>query len=451
MDKSRFIQELYNKGCIKTIKGKLIVDIKLSIGYTNLLHYISDQFKLKAQSLNIDAVIGMPYFGIIHASYLSLKINKPMCIIKNEKKVQRELVDKENIINKVDGEKSIDIIIVLDSIERGFRLSNFIYNVKNRIKNCNVVGIFTVCDNSIANSKYLNLDNYYIYSIINSHDILNNLIEFNNISNQEFLQIYNTMSFKKVERDVFKIPKTSIKKVTDYVKLKKSNLFVSLYYTNFFHIVNIVNKVSPYISGIVINSNIIEQFSDEKAEILKKLAFEKKIIVINNINLFFSNRSIVCNSLKKLFTFSDLITIAITENSQVDIFAQFSLDLLKLMDDEKRGLILNMNGTGYNNHFINQKILDLIGKYKKLISAILTNKRDYYMRDDNMLYINDKIEMIENTVQNAILNNGCDLVIYNVTEFKNLTKEYLESISSSVKLFRDGSWPSFCRVNGLGT
>ena len=35
MDQSRFIQELYNKGCIKTIKGKLIVDIKLTIGYTN--------------------------------------------------------------------------------------------------------------------------------------------------------------------------------------------------------------------------------------------------------------------------------------------------------------------------------------------------------------------------------------------------------------------------------
>ena len=112
---------------------------------------------------------------------------------------------------------------------------------------------------------------HYAYMSTNSH--LNNLIEFNNISNQEFLQIYNTMSFKKVERDVFKIPKTSIQKCTDYVKLKKSNLFVSLYYTNFFHIVNIVNKVSPYISGIVINSNIIEQFSDEKAEILKKLAF----------------------------------------------------------------------------------------------------------------------------------------------------------------------------------
>ena len=33
MDKSRFIQELYNKGCIKAKKGKLIVDIKLTIGY----------------------------------------------------------------------------------------------------------------------------------------------------------------------------------------------------------------------------------------------------------------------------------------------------------------------------------------------------------------------------------------------------------------------------------
>ncbi len=449
MDKSSFIQELYSKGCIKTINGRLIVDIKLTIGYTNLLHYISDQFKEKAQTLNLNAIVGMPYFGIIHASYLSLKINKPMCIIKNEKVVQRELVDKENVINKVDDETGINLIIVLESIEKGFRLSNFIYNVKRRIKNCNIVGIFTVCDNSIANNKYLNLENYYIFSIINSHDIINNLIEFSNISNQEFLQIYNTMSFKKVERDVFKIEKRSIQKCTEYIKLKNSNLFVSLYYTNFFHIVNIVNKVSPFICGVVINSNIIDQFTDEKAELLKKLAVEKKIIVINNVNLVFTNKSIVCNTLKKLFMFSDLVSITINQNKQVDIFTEFNLDLLKVMSDEKRGLILNMTGNGYNNNFINQKILDLVSKYNEHISGILLDKRHYYMRDDNMLYMTDEIEMIENTVQNAILNNGCDLVIYNVTEFKTLTKEYLESISSSVKLFRDSSWVSFCSVNGM--
>ena len=57
------------------------------------------------------------------------------------------------------------------------------------------------------------------------------------------------------------------------------------------------------------------------------------------------------------------------------------------MNDEKKGFNFKHNGTGYNNHFINQKILDLIGKYKKLISAILTTKRDYYMRDDNLCYI----------------------------------------------------------------
>ena len=119
------------------------------------------------------------------------------------------------------------------------------------------------------------------------------------------------------------------------------------------------------------------------------------------------------------------------------------------MTDEKRGVILNMKGTGYNNHFINQKILDLVNKYKNHISGILLDKRQYYMRDNNMLYMTDEIEMIENTVQNAILNNGCDVVIYNAVEFKNLTKEYLESISSSVKLFRDCSWPSFCSVNGI--
>ena len=55
----------------------------------HLLYYISDCFKEKAETLDIDAIIGAPYFGIIHASYLSCKINKPLCVIKNEKVVQR--------------------------------------------------------------------------------------------------------------------------------------------------------------------------------------------------------------------------------------------------------------------------------------------------------------------------------------------------------------------------
>ena len=449
MDKSTFIQELYNKGCIKTINGRLIVDIKITIGYSHLLHYISDTFKEKAEKLNLTAIVGMPYFGLIHASYLSSKINKPLCVIKNEKVVQRELVDKENIINKEEPEKILDILVVLDSIEKGFRLSNFIHNIKRRIKNCNIIGIFTVCDNSIANCKYLNLENYYIYNIINSHDILNNLIQFKNISNQEFLQIYNTMNFKKVDRDVFKIVKPPIQKCLEYIKLKKSNLFVSLYYTNFFHIVNIINKISVFISGIVINSNIIDQFTDEKAELLKKLAHEKKIIIVNNVNLVFSNKNIVCKTLKTLFMFSDIVTININQNSQVDIFHEFNLDLLKQITDGKNGFIISMTGSGYNNKFINQKILELLSNYKKYIFGILSNHREYYMRDDNLLYITDEVEMIENTVQNAILNNGCDLVIFNIVEFKTLTKEYLESIYTSVKINRDNSWICFCKVNRI--
>ena len=71
------------------------------------------------------------------------------------------------------------------------------------------------------------------------------------------------------------------------------------------------------------------------------------------------------------------------------------------------------------------------------------------MKDNNMLYITDEIDIIEKTVQESILKEGCDLVIYNVTEFKNLTKEYLECIMSGVKLHRDNSWISFCKVNSI--
>ena len=52
-----------------------------------------------------------------------------------------------------------------------------------------------------------------------------------------------------------------------------------------------------------------------------------------------------------------------------------------------------MKGNGYNNHFINQKILDTCSKYEPFISGILVNKREYYMRNDNYLYLTDDIEI----------------------------------------------------------
>jgi len=446
MDKSQFIQELYDKGCIKVMRGKLTIDLKIIIGYPYLLHFIADNFFNEAQTMNIDAIIGMPYFGMIHASYLSSKLNKPLCVIKNEKVVQRELINPDNVINN---SHVLNILVIVDNIEKGFKLSTYIESIFKRIKNCNIIGVFTICDNCIANNKYLKLSNYHIFSIINSHDILNNLIQFKNITNQDFLEIYNTMNFTTIEKDVFNIDKKCNKRLFSIIKTKRSNLLVSLYYSNFFHIVNIVNKISPLICGIVINSSIIEQFTDEKRELFKKLAHEKKIVIIDNIQISFTNKNVVIKTLRKHFAFCDIITIRVNYVEETKIFSQFDLDLLKQIDEGGKGFILIMKGLGYNNNFINQKILDSCSKFNKYINGILVSKREYYMKDNNMLYITDEIEMIDKTIQNSILNDGCDLVIYNIVEFKTLTKEYLMSIYSSVKLHHEYSWISFSKVNSI--
>ncbi len=450
MDKSDFIQELYKKGCIKFLNDRLSIDLKIMVGYPNLVHYVTNIFKEKAETLEIDAIIGMSFFGIIYASYLSSKLNKPLCVIKTEKVLQREIADPHNVINKnKEGSRKLNIIVVVDSIEKGFRLGSFLNTIYKRIGKCNIVGIFTVCDNCIAKNKYLNLTDYYIFNIINAHDIINNLLEFSNISSRDFLQIYNTMNFTDIKRNIFSIENKSIKNLVEKIKLKKSNLFVSLYYTNFFHIVNIVNKLSPLICGIVINSNIIEQFTDEKTELLKKLADEKKICIIDNIQVVFNNRNLVIKLLRKSFALSDIVTVRFNNADELKIFKHFSLDLLKQMDDGKKGFIMNMKGQGYNNSFINQKVLELCSEYKKYITGILNNKREYFMKNNDMIYITDEVEMIGNTVQDSILNKGCDLAIYEVNEFKNLTREYLESIYSSVKMNRDSSWISLCKVNSI--
>ena len=451
MDNNVFIQELNKKGCISINKGKFSVDLKIIIGYPNLLNYVCDKFYKEARTISFDAIIGMSYFGIVHASYLSSRLNKPLCIIKNEKKVQRELLDPASILNIInnDDETSINFIIVVDSIEKGFRLSTFIHSVKTRIKNCNIQAIFTICDNCIATNKHLTLSNYYIYNIINSHDIINNLLEHTNINNEDFLKLYNTMNFTNNIRDVFKIQKRSLERIQNIIKSKQTNLFVSLYFTNFFHIVNTVNKLSQYICGIFINSEIIENYSKEKALLLKKLAKEQNIIVVNNVQFTLGNKIVNNTILKNHFNYYDIVTLKINTAEEISMFNEFSLDLLKNIHDNYGSFIFIMKGGGYNNHFINQKIFDLCSKYENIIAGILVNKREYYMRNDNYLYFTDDIEAIDKTPQVSILNDKCDLIVYGISEFNNLTKEYLDNLLVNVKYYHSISWAPFKKINQL--
>jgi orotate phosphoribosyltransferase len=448
MDKNSFIQELYEKGCIKIKKGKLYVDLQIVIGYPYLLHFISETFLKESQTLNIDAIVGMPYSGIIHASYLSCKLNKSMCIIKTEKQLQRELENPENIINNKENKK-INILLVLDSIEKGFKLGNYINTINKRIGNCNIVSIFTIYNSCTANNKYLHLSDYYIYSIINTHDILNNLIRFKNINNQEFLEIYNRMNFNEKKRNVLDMNKKSLGRLFRIIKSKKTNLLVSMYYSNFNNIVSVLTRIAPFICGIAINTNIIDKFSTEKGELLRKIAIEKDIIILNNLECSFSNKNLGLKTLERNFDFSDIITVRINYDEETKLFNEFNLSLLKHMKDKEKSIFLVMKGKGYNNNFVNQKVLDSCKKYLHLIGGIIVTKKEYYMDSTKYLFITDETDMIENTPQQAILELGCDLVIFNTTEYTKLTNEYIDGIVSSVQINRNSSWTSFCKANSI--
>ena len=100
-------------------------------------------------------------------------------------------------------------------------------------------------------------------------------------------------------------------------------------------------------------------------------------------------------------------------------------------------------------YFINQKIFDLCSKYENVISGIIVDKREYYMRNDNYLYLTDCVEAIEKTPQFSILNDKCDLIVYGVSEFKNLTKEYLDNLLVNVKYYHSISWAPFKKINQL--
>ena len=71
------------------------------------------------------------------------------------------------------------------------------------------------------------------------------------------------------------------------------------------------------------------------------------------------------------------------------------------------------------------------------------------MDSNKYVFITDETDMIENTPQQAILELGCDLVIFNTTEYTKLTNEYIDGILSSVQINRNSSWTSFCKANSI--
>ena len=69
------------------------------------------------------------------------------------------------------------------------------------------------------------------------------------------------------------------------------------------------------------------------------------------------------------------------------------------------------------------------------------------MNNDEYLYLTDKVGVIDRTPQKCILNDRCDLLVYNITETKNLTKEILDGFFVNVKYYHTVSWSAFTKAN----
>ena len=113
------------------------------------------------------------------------------------------------------------------------------------------------------------------------------------ISRERFLDVYkfiidnnnSTKELRSIEYIKQNVDIPMKLKVVNALLTKKSNLCFNCIETDFFKLIDLLGRVGNFVSIVMYNSGIINDFNGEKALILKKLVVEKNFVLFDNLSL----------------------------------------------------------------------------------------------------------------------------------------------------------------------
>ncbi len=387
----KLIYDLFKKDIIKYgdftlksgIKSNIYIDLRTLISYPFIMNEVLDLMYQKIKDLNYEhsyynptLICGPAYTGIPMATGISLKHNIPMILIRKERKDYGTKKLIEGVYKE--GQKCI---MLDDIITTG---SSLLENI-NILKEDGLIveDLITFID---RREERNDVKNYNVHSVFKMNEIM------------EMVQLMMNKN---------KILKT--------VVTKNSNVVLSIDLNDVDKILELTDMVKEYICGIKIHVDILDNFSMEFVDKLRKMADTYNFFIIADRKFSDIGNTVnhqLHNGVFKISSWADLVTVH-------TVMGEGTVKGL-ISDSNKKipGLLLLGQASSEGNLIdeeYTQKTVEIAQKYRKNVVGFIAQEK----LSDNFLHFTPGIHLSEegdslgqqyNDPVEAI-NKGTDIII----------------------------------------
>jgi uridine monophosphate synthetase len=427
------VLELFDIGAIQFGSFKLktgrtssyYIDLRRAISHPKLLSQMADLMWEKIESIDCNSICGVPYAAIALSTSMSINYNKPMLMIRKERKEHGTKHLIEGIFQKDD-----KVIIVEDVITSGSSLAN---TSRELIQEGLIVKNSVVfLDRQQGGCKHLASHNIQVHSVLTISEVFSILTRYGRI-NQSPPKLEKQLSYKERAKI---ITHPLAKKLLILMEEKQTNLAASADMTNKELLLDFADKVGPYICVLKTHIDIIEDFDEKFINDLKDLAKKHQFLIFEDRKFADIGNTVIKQyqgGIYKISSWSNLINahtmpgpglitalkkVAITDNSALLLIPQMS------------------SYEAFNNDLYIKKTIDLANENIDFVIGFISRKR--LNNDLNFIYLTpginlsteqDKFGQQYLTPFEAIARNGSDIIIvgrglYEAADFQSAAKQY---------------------------
>jgi uridine monophosphate synthetase len=384
MNHSQIINKLIELECFKEgnfllksgKESKYYIDLRILVSYPEILKDLSMMLYEKIEDIDGN-LCGLPYAGIPYVQTMSVINNRPMILLRKERKKHGTSKMIEGVIR--DGD---NLIIIDDILTSGTSIVESL----EHLDKYNIKKILVIVDRNEGGRERLNELGYEVESLFSIED------------------------FKNVNRTDF------IHNIRNIISKKKSNICVSLDYIRTCQILNAIEILKDNIVMVKIHCDIIEDFNEDFVYRLTKICREYNIYIIEDrkfgdIGNTFKNQ--FTGGIFKIRDWANFVTFhGIVGEGQVKQFNElrYSNQYILLV------AMMSNNGNLLNLEYTNS-VLEIANNNKNSVIGMISQKS--LTKADDYLYFtpgiklenkNDNSDQIYNTPKVAI-ENGSDILI----------------------------------------